>query len=155
MDKLNDIIREEYRKKVKTDGIIIINANDLIKVKNENELTVDLRYDIDHHLFLDANKNVYIFEDETEIKGLEILNLINNNDDDDDDDKNNSMLSSHNVPRPESPKNIFRPISPTYVSSSNSFEFTNTVDINTKYNNFSYYFEILSTGDIDIIKKCS
>ena len=53
----------EFYHRVKTDGIILIQKNDrIIKNKPISHLTVDLQYDAKAKVFLDANKNVYIFD---------------------------------------------------------------------------------------------
>ena len=70
-----DPILDEYRRRVLTDGQIVITDDVVIKIKEKCHLTVDLLYDADHRVFLDANKNVYIYH--RLVPSTEIQNLIN------------------------------------------------------------------------------
>ena len=64
MNNNNDNNRIEFYHRVKTDGLIIIKKNNrIIKNKPVSHLTVDLQYDAKAKVFLDANKNVYTFEE--------------------------------------------------------------------------------------------
>ena len=54
--------RIEFHHKVKNDGKIKILENKIIKDKPISHLTVDLQYDAKAKVFLDADKNVYFYE---------------------------------------------------------------------------------------------
>ena len=71
-----DPILDEYRRRVMSDGLIVITDDVVIKIKEKCDLTVDLLYDADHHIFLDANNIVYVHDSLTpsiEIQNLTIL----------------------------------------------------------------------------------
>ena len=55
----------EFCNRVKNDGIITIDKDQIVKNKPLSHLTVDLQYDAKAKVFLDADKNVYIFEETT------------------------------------------------------------------------------------------
>ena len=94
-----EAIVAEYTNSTKTDGMIIITGNEIIKIKDESHLTVDLRYDEEDHIFVDANKNVYVMDDN--VSSYEIQRLIDNEEED-------IQLPQ---PPPQSPP---RPISPSH-----------------------------------------
>ena len=62
----------EFYNRVKNDGIITIDNDQIVKNKPISHLTVDLQYDAKAKVFLDSDKNIYIFE---EITINEIYNL--------------------------------------------------------------------------------
>lgn len=99
-DTLNEEIVAEYTNSTKTDGMIIITGNEIIKIKDESHLTVDLRYDEEDHVFVDANMNVYVMDDN--VSSYEIQRLIDNEEEED------ILLPQ---PTPQSPP---RPISPPH-----------------------------------------
>ena len=60
--KCEDIITE-FIQLAPVDGEIIIKERKIIKIKPQKYLTVDLRYDAEGKVFLDADGNVYIYKD--------------------------------------------------------------------------------------------
>ena len=54
-----DIHKLEFYNCVKNDGIIVIENNRIIKIKKNQNLSVDLLFDKNASVFLDSDKNVY------------------------------------------------------------------------------------------------
>ena len=59
-DNNNNINLVEFSHNVKNDGLIIIKKDKIIKKKPKEKLTVDLIYDENIGVFLDADKNTYV-----------------------------------------------------------------------------------------------
>ena len=49
----------EFKKNAPYDGMVFIHKDKIIKIKSKYFLTVDLRYDANNKVFLDASGNVY------------------------------------------------------------------------------------------------
>ena len=54
---------KEFRYRIKNDGLILIKSKVILKIKPTAKQTVDLQYDARANVFLDAEKNVYKFEE--------------------------------------------------------------------------------------------
>ena len=114
--------KEEFAACVKTDGKILIKDDIIIKIKPRQKMTVDLLFDEEDNVFLDADGNVYILiKDDSDISSssccFEVKSLLNGQDendnnmgeedgcvgdgekgDDDDEDGDNSPLPNNNYP---------------------------------------------------------
>ena len=66
-----NVYEKEFKYKVKTDGIIMIKHDKIIKKKPHDKLTVDLIFDKNMNVFLDMDRNIYRFhETNDEIKSF-------------------------------------------------------------------------------------